>query len=473
MANATTGDRALPKALDLIRVTSDRLCDIGGELKKRPVIQKAIHDIAADLADAADGAWPYGLESGDDLASMERLAREEVAAVAKLHVVRLPGRSGWRKKLIEVGELDHEFSVERLEHRMGEDPEEAAEGRRNAGGPPPDLVALGQLIRAITADLDDEVDARWASGLNHLADRLDRSGIDAPEKPEDVELMAVNSMRILAVHFAGLLPNDSPWHELFGNLAEGLGEDTANLAMFKALGGTPDDEDQVSTDGDELFVPEEERAAIVAYTGLWQLCEVRVRNETPALRAARLELRRRLDASDAGDRPTEGEEWTPVSGDKEQELLHEIHGEIRERLPQLDPMSTWGGPMRSIVHNLGTALGRHATTEVGDRKAELGLNEEEIDRLAGWIAFRVTKEFESIDTADEALKAITEANRLGETMRALLGDIALRPRDRQAVALVAKDELGSLDDDPEGQKIANAVIAAWGSDNEREATVDA
>jgi hypothetical protein len=46
--------------------------------------------------------------------------------------------------------------------------------------------------------------------------------------------------------------------------------------------------------------PEEERAAIVAYTGLWQLLEIDPGLETPACRTARLELRGSLDAVDAG-----------------------------------------------------------------------------------------------------------------------------------------------------------------------------
>ena len=52
--------------------------------------------------------------------------------------------------------------------------------------------------------------------------------------------------------------------------------------------------------------PEQERAAIVAYTGLWQLREIDPSAESPSLRAARIELRERIDASDedaAGARP--------------------------------------------------------------------------------------------------------------------------------------------------------------------------
>lgn len=45
--------------------------------------------------------------------------------------------------------------------------------------------------------------------------------------------------------------------------------------------------------------PEEERAAIVAYTGLWQLLVIDPESESETARAARLELRGRLDASDA------------------------------------------------------------------------------------------------------------------------------------------------------------------------------
>jgi hypothetical protein len=43
---------------------------------------------------------------------------------------------------------------------------------------------------------------------------------------------------------------------------------------------------------------EQERAAIVAYTGLWQLRESDPGAETPARREVRLELRRELDATD-------------------------------------------------------------------------------------------------------------------------------------------------------------------------------
>ena len=44
--------------------------------------------------------------------------------------------------------------------------------------------------------------------------------------------------------------------------------------------------------------PEQERAAIVAYTGLWQLREIDPAAETRACRDARLALRAMLDASD-------------------------------------------------------------------------------------------------------------------------------------------------------------------------------
>lgn len=54
------------------------------------------------------------------------------------------------------------------------------------------------------------------------------------------------------------------------------------------------------------LTPEEERAAIVAYTGLWQLRELAPEAEAPELGAARIALRERLDANDAaagGARP--------------------------------------------------------------------------------------------------------------------------------------------------------------------------
>lgn len=47
--------------------------------------------------------------------------------------------------------------------------------------------------------------------------------------------------------------------------------------------------------------PEQERAAIVAYTGLWQLRELDPGAETAAQRMARLELRDGIDASVSGD----------------------------------------------------------------------------------------------------------------------------------------------------------------------------
>jgi hypothetical protein len=52
-----------------------------------------------------------------------------------------------------------------------------------------------------------------------------------------------------------------------------------------------------------VLSPEQERAAIVAYTGLWQLRELDPAAETPARRAARLELRDQIDANaeDGGD----------------------------------------------------------------------------------------------------------------------------------------------------------------------------
>lgn len=49
-----------------------------------------------------------------------------------------------------------------------------------------------------------------------------------------------------------------------------------------------------------VLSPEQERAAIVAYTGLWQLVELDPGGESPALKAARLELRSKLDANDVG-----------------------------------------------------------------------------------------------------------------------------------------------------------------------------
>lgn len=58
----------------------------------------------------------------------------------------------------------------------------------------------------------------------------------------------------------------------------------------------------------EVLSPEQERAAIVAYTGLWQLVELDPGAESASMRAARLELRAKLDTNDAADdvarRPT-------------------------------------------------------------------------------------------------------------------------------------------------------------------------
>jgi len=349
--------------------------------------------------------------------------------------------------------------------------DEPREDRPNSAGPPPDIVALGVLIRAITAELD-EVDIRWATALNHFADRLGRSRLDAPAKAEEIEREAVRNIGIIASYYRDLLPEESDWRKLFADLCEGLGEDQRNLTMLEVM-AAPDKprEDVPETTEDELLVPEEERAAIVAYTGLWQLRETRPRYETDVLRAARLELRRRLDASEEADNKdrdrVEGEDWEPVGKDEETKLLHEIHTAIRDRIPQLDPMTIWGGPLRGIAQSLGASLGRHAVTEIGDREAELGLSEEEIDRLTGWIAFWIQQEFEIIDGADEVLKALTEANRIAEKIRAIRGEVALKDSDRRAAVAAAKKELPKIgDDDPQGKKIAKAVIDAWGGGSE-------
>lgn len=73
----------------------------------------------------------------------------------------------------------------------------------------------------------------------------------------------------------------------------------------------------------ESLSAEQERAAIVAYTGLWQLRELDPAAESPGLRAARLDLRDRLDANaaDADDarrrtlptkRPSRAESPRPI-----------------------------------------------------------------------------------------------------------------------------------------------------------------
>jgi hypothetical protein len=104
--------RALPEALFQMSAARDRLFLIADELKKRPILKDAVVDIAINLGDSRDELAKGPLEESMELADMERLAREEVAEVARFHVNRLPGRAACRDRLMDVAMLDHKWRVE-------------------------------------------------------------------------------------------------------------------------------------------------------------------------------------------------------------------------------------------------------------------------------------------------------------------------------------------------------------------------
>lgn len=235
---------------------------------------------------------------------------------------------------------------------------------------------------------------------------------DAPEL--EIEARAVNAVGSTARHFADLLPEDSSWKQLFGELGKSLAEDEDRLGLTPFL---------------ESFAPDkvEERSMVIAYTALWQLREVDPENEPENYRAARLELRSRLDHIDTlrGGAPN-----IELTRKERNVLAAELYLRLPEEAARLTEDCYEGtmGAAGSIIARyqpLWTALG--SRKKIGRKKAKDKRWTVPVEVVAGALLHlhekRRNEELELLDTinrSDVAPPQEAAARELLESVQAVL-----------------------------------------------------
>jgi hypothetical protein len=190
--------RRLPGVIYLMGRSADQLYEVGREMKKRPVLRQAIERIAQGLREEADELKPGGaLEFADGLVDMERLGREEIAEIARYHVNRLPERSPWRARFMDISMLDHAEAVERYDDRTAETGHE----------PDPPVWLLKQREEEAAREAEEAmilaVPAELRPFLLEAAEEAVEYIPSRPDYPDPVELLAAAKALVISIEAEG------------------------------------------------------------------------------------------------------------------------------------------------------------------------------------------------------------------------------------------------------------------------------